>query len=360
MQPKIVSLASINIDEVYRVPHIVRPGETLASTGRQQTGGGKGANASVAAARAGGTVHVVGKIGADGRWLRDQLRESGAHVEQITETGDAATGRALIQVDSSGENSIVLSPGANHCIGDEDVRRALAQCGAGDWLMLTNETSGVRAAIELARAARMQVLWNPAPMSQDLVAARMPVELVDVLVVNQSELALLAAQLPGARSSAGDETGCTQTAQAVMRRLGTRVVAVTMGSHGSVAVVRRPAANPHEIPVGDSSSNSSSSSGQSEAADLVTIRQPCAPISQAQVIDTTAAGDAWVGYFVAELARRQADSPESVGALAAITPKMVECAMRVATYASAIAVTRRGAFASIPSRLEVDAFIASQ
>ncbi|KAJ2615152.1 hypothetical protein H4S08_001385 [Coemansia sp. RSA 1365] len=271
MQPKISSIASINIDEVYQVPHIVKPGETISSTGRQQNAGGKGANASVAAARAGAKVHVVGKIGHDGLWIRDLIADTGANVDQIIELDNMATGRAIIQVDSSGENSIVLFPGANHSFDAKDAHKAFAQCNEGDWLLLTNETTG---------------------------------------------------------------------------------------SVGSIGLVRRLCNNTHEIPI---SSNVTSQKGAPDLADnldsIVEIRMECAPVKKDQIKDTTAAGDTWVGYFAAELAQLQSESPESIETLATITPTMVEHAMRFATYASGISVSRFGAIPSIPLRAEVDAFI---
>ncbi|KAJ1718433.1 hypothetical protein LPJ61_006630, partial [Coemansia biformis] len=194
MQPKVVSVASINIDEVYRVPHVVQPGETVSSTGLQRSAGGKGANASVAAARAGAQVYVAGKIGSDGLWVRDVIASAGADVSLVAVLADTPTGRAVIQVDPRGENAIFLFPGANHRLTADDVRQALAQCGPGDWLLLTNETTGVAEAIGHARRCGMQVLWNPTPMPADLVSSGLPLDLPDVLVLNEGELLALARQ----------------------------------------------------------------------------------------------------------------------------------------------------------------------
>ncbi|KAJ2808466.1 putative ribokinase [Coemansia guatemalensis] len=358
MLPKIVSIASINIDEVYRVPHIVKPGETISSTGRQQNAGGKGANASVAAARAGGRVHVVGNIGHDGLWVRDLIARSGANVDQITALDDVATGRAIIQVDPSGENSIFLFPGANYCFEAKDARKAFAQCNEGDWLLLTNETTGVADAIIQAHKCGLQILWNPAPMTADMVASKMPVDLVDVLVLNESELLDLARQLDDIDVSKSDSNGYVRVARQVMSVLGSCVIIVTLGSDGSIGLVRRSGNNTHEIPI---SSNSASQEGASESAinhdSIIEIRMECAPVKKEQIKDTTAAGDTWVGYFAAELAQLQHESPESVGSLATITPTMVEHAMRFATYASGIAVSRFGAAPSIPLRAEVESFL---
>ncbi|KAJ1742145.1 hypothetical protein LPJ68_002187 [Coemansia sp. RSA 1086] len=349
MQRKIVSLASINIDEVYHVPHIVKPGETLSSMHRQQNAGGKGANASVAAARAGGNVSIVGKIGKDGLWVRDLLASSGANTDQITVLDDTATGHAIIQVDKNGENSIVLFPGANYQINEEDARKAFAQYGTGDWLLLTNETTGVDEAIRQARSCGMQILWNPAPMPANMISANRPVDLVDILVVNETELLHLAQQLDDIDLYEGNDERYAKIAQQIMGLFGTRAIIVTLGSEGSVGLVRRASTNPHEVHVGSQAKDCNKD-------EVVVIRMECAPIKKEQIKDTTAAGDTWVGYFAAELARLQNGSPESVGSLASVTPAMVEHAMTLATYASGITVTRPGAFPSIPVRHEVEAF----
>ncbi|KAJ2894540.1 putative ribokinase [Coemansia aciculifera] len=356
MQPRVVSFASINVDEVYSVPRIVRPGETLSSTKRQQNGGGKGANASVAAARAGAPVHVVGKIGSDGLWVRDIIEQAGADVRLVEVLDNTATGRAIIQVDSNGENAIFLFPGANHMLTEADAHRAFAQFAKGDWLLLTNETTAVVEAIIQAQRIGIQVLWNPAPMHDDVSLTRRVVGLVDVLVVNESELLCLAQQLNGGECSDDYEA----LARQVMRELECRVIVATLGSNGCIGLVRRPTTNAHAIPiVGSSTDISIVSCGDDvdDDDDIKVIKMSCSPIRIEQVVDTTAAGDVWVGYFVAELARAQGESPESIGARAALTPAMVDRAMTVATYAAGISVTRMGAVPSIPIREHVDAFV---
>ncbi|KAJ2247476.1 putative ribokinase [Coemansia sp. RSA 475] len=362
MQLKIYSLASINIDEVYHVPHIVKPGETLSSTQRQENAGGKGANASVAAARAGAKVHIVGKIGHDGLWVRDLLSSSGANTDLISVLDDTATGRAIIQVDAHGENSIVLFPGANYKVSKDDACRAFSQCSAGDWLLLTNETTGVADAIAQARACGMQILWNPAPMTADMVSSKQPVDMVDILVLNETELIALARQYDSIGMTEDADEKYTSIGRQVLDRLGIRAIIVTLGSDGSVGLVRRTRVNSHEVLVSSDSGSSSQSVASSAKSDddIVVIRMGCAPVKKELIKDTTAAGDTWVGYFTAELVRLQNASPESVGSLASVTPTMVEHAMSFATFASGIAVTRLGAFPSIPERHEVEAFFNSK
>ncbi|KAJ2376735.1 putative ribokinase [Coemansia sp. RSA 2607] len=348
MHPTIYSIASINIDEVYSVPHIARAGETLSSTERQQNAGGKGANASIAAARSGAAVHVVGKVGDDGRWLCDLLQSCGAHTEHITVDSSSMTGRAIIQVDAQGENAIVLFPGANQRITGEEVQRALGGARAGDWLMLTNETSAVAEAMEIGRARGMRVLWNPAPMQEN---AGKLARMADVLVVNQTELQGLASHL--GLEHADD----TEMAERVMQELKLHVLAVTLGASGCLGLVRRPQENAHEIHTADSDVKQQADRRGEHNESVAVICMECAPVGKEHVRDTTGAGDTWVGYFAAELARAQADSPESIGALAELTPMMVEHAMRLATYAAGLAVTRMGAVPSIPERRHVEKFM---
>ncbi|KAJ1800735.1 putative ribokinase [Coemansia sp. RSA 2399] len=365
MDLRVFTFASINIDEVYSVPHIVRPGETISSTERQQNAGGKGANASVAAARAGAQVHIAGLIGKDGLWVRDMLLQTGANVDHVRVLDDASTGRAIIQVDEDGENAIFLFPGANRRLTKADAQRAFAQCTMGDWLLLTNETTAVAEAIAHARSLGMQVLWNPAPMNSRMMDAKELVDMVDVLVLNETELLELAKQIKGVDaeidSTNKDYTGL---ARQIIAQVQVRAIIVTLGSEGSVGLVRRARVNSHSILVSSetSSAEASSSSIASSGAgdDVVEIRMPCAPVPKEEIRDTTGAGDTWVGYFVAELARTQSESPESIGSLATLTPAMVKLAMKFATYASGLAVTKMGAIPSIPERPDVEAFLRTQ
>lgn len=363
MHPKVVSFASINIDEVYSVPHIVKPGETISALKRQQNAGGKGANTSVAAARAGGDIHVVGKIGVDGEWVRDIIRESGANTEFINVSKDISTGRAIIQVDQQGENCIFLFAGANHQLTKENSNRALSQFNEGDWLLLTNETTAVGDTIEKAHGLGMQILWNPAPMPRTLLKdiGMDIVKKVDVLVLNESELLGLASQIGGNVDENIVDLEIYQfvdITKQMMDYLATRTIVVTLGYRGSIGLVRKPKSNSHSIPVGSKISKPAEESLVSDDESGITeILVECAPIEKSQVADTTAAGDTWVGYFVAELARMQGESPESIGSRAELTPAMVHKAMVLASFASGITVTRMGAIPSIPDRSEVEDFI---
>ncbi|KAJ1667832.1 putative ribokinase [Coemansia sp. RSA 1813] len=365
MDLRVFTFASINIDEVYSVPHIVRPGETISSTERQQNAGGKGANASVAAARAGAQVHIAGLIGKDGLWVRDLLSQTGANVEQVRVLDGVSTGRAIIQVDRSGENAIFLFPGTNHKLAKADAHRAFARCTKGDWLLLTNETTAVAEAIAHAHSLGMQVLWNPAPMNSRMMDAKELVDMVDVLVLNETELLELAKQIEGVDYESDSSQDHVGLARQIIVEVQIRAIIVTLGSKGSIGLVRRSRVNSHSIlvssePASAASSSSASISSSGKGDDVVEIQLPCAPVPKEKIMDTTGAGDTWVGYFVAELARTQNESPESIGSLATLTPAMVRQAMRFATYASGLAVTEMGAIPAIPERSRVEAFLKTQ
>ncbi len=212
--PTVYNLGSLNIDRVFRVAHIVRPGETLASTSLAEFAGGKGANQSVALARAGARVVHIGKIGADGVWLRDRLAAEGVDVGSIA-VGTAPTGQAIIQVDDAGQNAIVLLSGANAEITPEEIDAALAVAPAGSWLLAQNETSGVAHAIQAAKRRGLRVAFNPAPLDERV--ADYPLDLVDLLCVNETEAAVLRG---GAVRPAGD-------------------ILLTLGSRGVKLAVRR-------------------------------------------------------------------------------------------------------------------------
>lgn len=243
------NLGSINIDHVYRLSHLPAPGETLASQSYGCGLGGKGANQSVAAARAGARVRHIGAIGQDD-WVRDRMAGYGVDTDAIART-DTATGHAIILVDGGGENSIILHSGANHALDPGAVAHALTGIGPGDTLLLQNETTLQVEAARLARAAGARVIYSAAPFDVEAVRAILPH--ADILAMNEGEAAALA------------------------EALGTPSVTmlVTLGARG--AEYRAPGA---------------------------------APVSVAgfkvQAVDTTGAGDCFAGNFAAALDRGDA------------------------------------------------------
>ncbi|WBL33100.1 ribokinase [Sinirhodobacter sp. HNIBRBA609] len=248
----IYNLGSINADHFYRLAHLPQPGETLAAQSYALGLGGKGANQSVAAARAGAEVRHIGAVGADGRWMAARLAGLGVDCGAVFELAEPS-GHAIIQVDEAGENAIVLYPGANRAIAGEDVRRALAGAGPEDWLILQNETS---AQVEAARFAQEQglfVVYSAAPFEAE--AAHAVMRYVSLLILNEVEAGQLCSAL-----------GVT------LADLPVPHVLVTLGSRGAVW---------HDLGAG------------------AEVRVPAFPVKP---VDTTAAGDTFAGYLVAGLA----------------------------------------------------------
>lgn len=290
---KILNFGSLNIDLVYRVPHIVRPGETISGTAFRTFAGGKGANQSMALARAGAPVYHAGKVGKDGRWLVKKLRDAGVNTSLIRVTDDPS-GHAVIQVDDAGENAIFLFPGTNRQIARNEIGTALASCRAGDLVLLQNEINDIPAIIRQARRRKLRVCLNPAPMEPAVL--RYPLDLVDILIVNETEAAGLAgSQRPGG------------VLDDLAKKLPRAEIVLTLGARG--AVVRTPE---QEIRV---------------------------PAVKVKAVDTTAAGDCFIGYYLAGRARGEG----------------IESCLRTACLAAAVSVTRPGAMDSIPAAAELRA-----
>ena len=247
------NLGSINLDNFYQLPHLPGAGETIAATDYRQGLGGKGANMSVAAARAAARVMHIGAVGADGIWARDRLLEYGVEVQHIAKVS-AATGHANINVDASGENNIVLFPGANIQITEQMIGAALTEASPGHWLLMQNETCGQIYAAQTARTLGLKVAYAAAPFDADAVTAVL--DYVDLLVLNAVE----AAQL---RDVTGLELADLPVADIV----------VTLGSDGCQWV-----SNTHN-------------------------RVENYPAYPVQAVDTTGAGDTFTGYLIASLDR---------------------------------------------------------
>ena len=178
------NLGSINADYIYRVPHIPAPGETLTSLGRKVFLGGKGANISVAAARAGAHVRHIGAVGADGRWAVQRLLEYGVDTRQIAEV-ETETCQAMIFVDPAGENTIVLHPGANMAIPPDTLDQALSQAETGDWLIMQNETCLQAEAATRGKQMGLRIAYAAAPFEPARVQAVL--DHLDFLILNAIE-----------------------------------------------------------------------------------------------------------------------------------------------------------------------------
>ncbi len=283
---------SINIDNFYDVDHLPKPGETLASNDHRVGLGGKGANQSIAAALAGATVHHIGAVGAEGAWCVDRLRDMGVDTSHIVTT-TAATGHANICVDASGENMIVLFAGANVQMTDVQVANALKDADANDTLILQNETVLTLEAATRARKQGLFVVYSAAPFDASRAAQMLPV--TDLLVVNEIE----AKQLSDALGVATDQIDVAN-------------LLITKGAQGAVW---RVGATGEEIGV---------------------------PAFKVDPVDTTGAGDCFIGYVAAGL-------DQGVE---------IRDAMRLGAAASAIQVTRHGTADAMPDRAEVQAFLA--
>jgi ribokinase len=292
-------VGSLNIDQTIRVRSLPRPGETVRGSDATFSPGGKGGNQAIAAARAGAPVKFTGAVGDDahGRQILGVLSEAGIDASHVRVLGTAATGTAVIAVDDSGENQIIVSPGANAGLTVDDVEAGLATLTAGDVLVLQLEIPAelVRQAAGIAKEAGAFVILNAAPAPRQLDGL---LENVDLLVVNEQEIRVLA----GLTATPGDHR---ELVKALPPAIGPAIVC-TAGAEGSFTVL-------------DGS--------------LLYV-----PASEVPAKDTTGAGDTFVGYLAASL-------------LAA--PGELLSAMILASRASALAVTRIGAMESIPWRHEL-------
>ncbi len=284
----ILNFGSLNIDLVYQVEHIARSGETIASSSHQVFAGGKGANQSAALARAGASVFHAGQVGPDGQWLVDKLAALGVNVQHI-HVGDTPTGHAIIQVDRHGQNSIVLFAGANAQIDRGAIDAALSHFDRGDILLLQNEINDIAYIMTSATERGLTICLNPAPFDPEVRAY--PLELVDLLIVNETE----ATGLAGASDPAALASLCPP-AQIVL----------TLGAAG--AQYHSPSEEFH------------------------------LPAPHVEAVDTTGAGDTFIGYFLH-------------GLTASMTARD---AIARAVQAAAFCVTRPGAMDSIPAANEID------
>lgn len=294
----ILNLGSLNFDKVYHVPHFVSEGETILSTGYQEFLGGKGLNQSLAIARAGVPVYHAGAIGPEGGPFLDCLEASGADTSLIARL-ETISGHAIIQ-NVDGRNCIIVCGGANQQVSREIIDHALSHFGPGDLLLLQNEVSNIPYAIRAAKARGLEIAFNASPITPALL--QYPLELVDIFLVNEIEGKALADVL-------------SNDHEAILRGLAARFpnarIVLTVGEKG--------------VLYHDSTCDARHDSYRVKA------------------VDTTAAGDTFSGYFLAGLARGMA----------------VPQALRMASQASAIAVSRPGASSSIPTMEDVQAFAAS-
>lgn len=243
------NLGSVNADLVFQVPHLPAPGETLAATGFKRGLGGKGANMSVACARAGSVVQHIGAVGEDGLWMKERLAGYGVTVDHLSQL-DGPSGQAVIELDAEGENRIIILSGANARIDVFGLDEILSEAQPGDWAIFQNETNALPDFARAVKARGLPLAHAAAPFDAEAVAPLL--EHLDLLVMNQVE----ASQLQAA-------TGMTPAALPVAD------VVITLGAKGALwvgAAGERHFEAPKVTPV-----------------------------------DTTGAGDTFTGYLVAGL-----------------------------------------------------------
>lgn len=291
---RILNLGSLNYDKVYHVDDFVRAGETILANGFDTFCGGKGLNQSIAAAKAGARVCHAGAVGPDGGELLDMLDRFGVD-RNLVQTLSIPSGHALIQINRKGQNCIIVSSSANGAIGKSYIDQVLTGFGKGDILLLQNEVSNVGYAMEKAKAAGLKIALNPSPITDSLHTY--PLDLVDYFLLNEVE----GRELSGVEDFSDVLSGLSE-------RYPSAGIVLTVGSKGVLYKDHFESAEHGVYPV--------------------------------KVIDTTAAGDTFCGYFLAGL----------------LEGMPVSKILEFASKASSIAVSRPGAAASIPVREEVLAF----
>lgn len=288
---KVLCFGSANLDHVYKVDHFTVPGETQGCLEYNIKCGGKGVNQAIAMALAGNDTYFAGIIGSDGGLLKDALVDKSVHIDYM-KISNKPTGHAIIEVDQSGQNHILLYGGTNKEIDFEYIDEVLSHFSKGDIVVLQNEINNVPYIIERCYEKEMKSFFNAAPY--DIAVKNYPIEKVTWLVVNETEGAALS-----------NEEDYEKIIQTLKQKYPHTHILFTMGKEGS-----RVLTDKEDIKV--------------EALKV-------------NAVDTTGAGDTYIGYFVRCIVEEM---------------PLLETA-QMATKASAIAVTRFGAVDSIPNYEEV-------
>ena len=303
MKPKIVVLGSSNMDLVVKLPRLPKPGETMLGGSFSMAAGGKGANQAVAAARAGGDVTLIARIGRDvfGRQAQEALEQDGINTEHVAVDPDLPSGVAFIFVDERGENSIAVASGSNAALAPSEITDAKETIASASSLLLQLEVpiGTVEAAARLAAEAGVRVILDPAParpLDDGLL------KLISIITPNEAE----AEALTGVRVS--DDRSAEEASDVLLAK-GIPTVIITLGSRG--------------VYVAEGN------------------RRERVPAFSVGPVDATAAGDVFNGALAVALAER-GDLHDAV---------------QFAQAAAAISVTRLGAQPSIPYRTEIEEFL---
>lgn len=290
---RILCFGSLNLDNVYQVDHIVQPGETTNSISYQCFDGGKGLNQALALGRANANCSMAGMIGQDGLHLIKTLEQSNVDASFVVVSENNNTGNTIIQVDKNGQNSIIVVGGANQMIDESFVKHVISHFEPGDFILLQNEINNIPLIMKEAKQKGLKIAFNPSPITKELLDY--PLDLVDILILNEIE---------------GYELSKEKNYVNILEKLHEiypkTSVLLTLGKKGALF-----------------------SDG---------VNRYSHGIYDVKVVDTTAAGDTFTGYFLASYANNE---------------PIEEC-LRKASIASSIAVSRPGASPSIPFLSEVE------
>ena len=289
---RILSFGSLNTDNVYEVSHFVTPGETLYADNLKIIPGGKGLNQSISLAKGGLNVSHAGIVGKDGNLLIDTLNRNNIKTNLIKRSNTSLTGHTIIQVDNKGQNSIIYWSGANHDITADYIDYVLEGFSSGDYIILQNEINNIPYIIDLAHKKGLLIVFNPSPFND--VIQNCDISKVSYLFMNEIEASLLT-----------KECDIKKQLEFMALNYPTCRTIITMGEQGSYY-------KDHDIEIHQN-------------------------IVKANVVDTTAAGDTFAGFFIAAI----------------IKGYTANSAMKIATTASSITVSRPGASDSIPSWGEI-------
>lgn len=291
---KILNFGSINLDYVYGVDHLVRPGETLSSSHLDTFCGGKGLNQSIAIARSGAKVYHAGAVGSsDGDFLLDILQQNNVNIDFIEKVDSSLTGHAIIQVDKSGENNILLFGGANQLISRKRIDDIISNFEKGDLLILQNEINNLKYIVDKAYEKGLTIVLNPSPMNN--IINDISLDKISFLILNEIE----AADICQMWNVDGDLPETLHNIYPNAR------IVLTLGEEGVRYI--------------DSDRKIEKSS------------------YKVHVVDTTGAGDTFTGFFIGQISKGES----------------IENSLRIASMAAAISVTRNGAEPSIPFLNEV-------